>query len=214
MAIVSIPLLGRASGRFADAEFMRLGGRNILRSKKLKRYKPVNSVNRYYQQLLKKIIVSLSPVFPFLSLSYTLTSKYLNYCNQWVKDNYNLFSLNSLEYLICSDITKLKFSTPQFICNVTASIFSYTGLQLIMSTDLSAVYLTGDYEFYLILSTGNMRSTIMNLAGIYDVSSKQLIYYYTEPPFNSADYHVFLVLKNKITGLFSNTNYLFAFVHG
>lgn len=213
MAIVSIPLLGSASGKFADAEFMKLSGRNILRSKKLKRYKTVNATNFYYQQLLKKIILAVSPIMPFLSHSYRRTPRFLNFINFWVKQNYHLFSLNSANYLMCSNSQILRFSVPEFQVIVSASIFSYSGTQLIFETDLLATYLTGEYDFYLVLSTDNFRTSIMNLASIHDVGSKQLIFYYNSPPFNSADYDCFIILYHKQTKKYSNTSFLFRFSH-
>lgn len=213
MAIISIPILGSASGRFADAEFLKLHGRNILRSKKLKRYKPRNATNRYYEVLLKKIVLAASPIISFLRLAYTPRKKYYNFFNQFIHDFYYLFSLNSQEYLLCSNTQLLHFSTASFLVNVIASISSYTGAYLIFNTNLPPVYLSGDYEFFLVLSTNNFRNSQLQVAQIYDVANKQLQYFYPAPPFNSADYDVFLVIRSKLNNTYSNTSFLFRFSH-
>lgn len=214
MAIISIPILGRASGRFADAEFLTVAGRNILRSKKLKRYKARNTTNNYYQQLLKLIVINSSPLNIFLSQSYKSRSKFLNWHNQFISDNYPLFSLSSSLSLICSNIEQMRFSSYDFQINCTAAIVAYNNSHLQFTCNLDLSYLLGYHEFYIVLCKHNFHASQMQLASCDSVPDRLFSYFYPTPPFNSADYHVFLVLKDKRFNIFSNTKYLFFFMHG
>lgn len=214
MALISIPILGRASGRFADAEFLTLDGRNVLRSKKLKRYKPKNVTNNYYQQLLKKLVVSALALNPFLVNSYKSRSRFLNWHNQFIRDNYPLFSLNSNLYLICSDITKMQFSSGNFLISGEASIISYSSTYLSFTCNLAPEFLLGYHEFFIVLCTSNFRQSHMQLATIELLPSPYFTYFFTSPPFNSLDYHAFMVLRDTRFNTYSNTLYLFPFMHG
>lgn len=213
MARVSIPLLGQASGKFADAEFLTLKGQKILRSKKLKRYKPKNSVNVYYQSLLKLIVLSASPIVAFLKQSYSKPLRLMNYFNRFIHDNYSLFYLNSSLYLFCSDITKLRFSTPDFYTQCEFTISSYSATQLEFLSSIDNKYLLGDYDFYLVLCTDNFRRAQMTQCSYEPLPSPHFVYFYPSPPFNSSNYHAFFILKKISTNEFSNSIYAFYFSH-
>jgi hypothetical protein len=214
MAIISIPILGRASGRFADAEFLTLGGRNILRSKKLKRYKPANVTNLYFQQLLKQIVVNALPLNPFLVNSYKSRSKFLNWHNQFIRDNYPLFSITGVKTLVCSDITKLSFSHPSFRISGIANILSYSSTHLSFECNLASEFLLGYHEFYLVLCVDNFRFSQMQLASFELLPTPNFTYFYPSPPFHSLNYHAFFVLRDTRFNTFSNSLYLFNFSHG
>lgn len=213
MAIVSIPLLGQASGKFSDSEFYRLGNKNILRSSKLKRYKKNNVVNSYYQLLLKKIVSSIMPLSFLLKLSYKPNSKHINYFNLFLSRNYHKFSLNENNYLFCDDLESIQFSTSVLSSHFTASVLDYSAYYIEFELQGTELFRDSAMMLIAILCTNNFRSTVFYNCMQPDINLPVYRIEYPEPPFNSADYHCFLMYNNTIDNSFYKSCYGFFFSH-
>lgn len=214
MAIVSIPILGQASGKFSDSEFYRINGINVLRSSKLKRYKLKTETSIYYQNLLKYIVRSTMPLISLMRNANVVKKYKLNFFNRFIKHNYNLFSLNEAGLLLCSDITSIKFYDSDISLPVSGAISSYSSTYLDFYLNSKYVLNPSNMDVYLILCKQNFRDSA--LFSSYCINEATSLYRmeFHEPPFNSADYHVFAAIFDYSSELFFKQSYLFLFSHG
>lgn len=92
MAITSNPLIGRASGKISNFEFLTIKSRNVIRSSKLKRYKnyPASVISN--QAKLKLFCQGLSGFKLLIKECYTPKKKIWNPLNSFVSYNYPFFS--------------------------------------------------------------------------------------------------------------------------
>lgn len=213
MAIVSIPLLGRASGKMSNFEFYRLTNRNCIRSSKLKRYKNPSVSQSYRQILLKKIVSSVSPIIGLLRLSYYKKRSNLNFFNNWLRTFYKYFYLNESDYLFFDDFTVLKFSIESFFVNASFSVSSYSGEMVFIDYISDFDFYSFDYEIYAVLITPNFRNSCFFMLQPNLSVPNQLIMDTGVPPFHSSDYSCFIFVRNFNNNQFSNTIYAFDFSH-
>lgn len=91
MARVSIPILGQASGKFSDVEFLRLSGVNVIRSSKLKQYKKPSSLSISLRSKLRLFVQGLSGIKWFLKDCFISKKKRWHYLNAFISYNYPYF---------------------------------------------------------------------------------------------------------------------------
>ena len=93
MAISSNPLIGRASGKLSNFEFLTIKSQNVIRSSKLKRYKPFASSVISNQVKLRLFCQGLSSIKTIIKKSFIPKKKTWNPLNSFVSYNYNFFSV-------------------------------------------------------------------------------------------------------------------------
>lgn len=214
MARISIPILGQASGKFADAEFLRLNGVNILRASKLKRYKPKNAINTYYQVLLKKIMQSFVPLSFLIRSMYLPNRSKLSFVNWWLKSNYHLFSLNINNYLIISSPEGFNFNNSNIPFFISCNIIDYSSGFIRFTCDSTFDLSNPDLEFFLICFTNNFGRSLFWNCSLISSNPYTFDFYFESPPFKSADFYAYLVVHDTISNTYSKASYAFLFQHG
>lgn len=213
MAIVSIPLLGQASGKFSDTEFYRSNGLNILRSGKLKRYRIPSALQLYRQNLLKQLVTLFSTSFLVMKLCYRNPKSYLNFLNYFIKKSYNYFELTELGRLHCISPESLIFSKGDFNISLSCNIIFYSGTELIFEVNsIDFDFTTSSMGYCIMMSYNSVYSTSFAFDKVDGYDNRYVIKY-NYPPCHTLDYHCYLCFYDKDLELYSNFVYGFYFSH-
>lgn len=137
MAIVSIPILGQASGKMSDVEFLRINGQNIIRSSKLKRYKPTPQVSLDNQAKLRLLCQGCSSIIPLINKSYKSKKRIWSKFNTWIHDHYEYFHQEDMRTLVLDEPENLRFAN--YNQNSQATVYDINLMKTSFECSLSLV---------------------------------------------------------------------------
>jgi hypothetical protein len=196
MAIVSIPILGQASGKLSEIEFYRRNGVNVVRSSKLKRYKPNPLSKSVYQEVLSFLVGRSKSLYALFIYTMDKKKSRLSWLNHFVHKNYNAFISES--------------QTIDFISGIESMSFAFNNLQAIKSIDSISfnatsvtVYGTpfpnvdfGNFRIFFVFVQYRFKSAFFHITSGVFFEPFYIDYFYNGPPFSGQDYGLFVVVHD------------------
>lgn len=202
MALVSIPLLGQASGKLSEIEFYRSHGVNIIRSSKLKRYKPASKINSVYQEGLSRLVGNSKSIYGLISATLTKPRRKISWLNTYVNYNYDVVVFEGSILFIIDRLYRMRFSFNNVDVCRSVDSFVYDAHAVTCTFSYNPNIDIYSFNIFFVLVQYNFRDTIYHIANIYSFEPLTANFDYFEPPFGGQDYALFAVFCD------TNTNYL------
>lgn len=205
MAITQNPIIGRSSGSIQTLEFYSLNGRNIIRARKLKRYKPPSVLQRYNQELLKRVATLYSTIKPLgrhFPFAYSLPRNWQNY---FIEKNLSYFSMPpNLSTIICNDIPKFVFFPSAVRLNYSYSTITWRNPHY--SVNILTPYVWFNYWKIPVLAISDQARQWQLLEARYNFDSKYLEVRTDYVLFNSLNFHLFIFVDSYIDPSWETVN--------
>ena len=195
MAIVQNPIVGRSSGKFANAVFCTLLGKNVLKSKALEVSNPKTLPQQKTRAILSALSQSAKKFTNAIDVGFAAVAISMYPRNYFIKENYDNVSVNdSLD--VTFDYSKLSLSTGALGDAATGLTATKVG------ADLDLVWTTSETDFPATVKVYVVRfnSTTGNIA------FKENLCRYSEEAFTwtgqagTVGDHIYLFAYDNITG--------------